>query len=209
MNARLQETISGIEVVKSSAQEDQERATFTRNARSFRDYFVAQGNIEARYLPLLLLSIGLTGGFLHAVILYRNGDIQIGTIVAYLGMFGLLRFPTFISIFTFSLVQLGFAGARRILELINDETDLDENPKGYRGSMEGDITFEKRLVWLRSGQSRYPRCLVQRQARANCCHSWSDGQRKEYHHQACQPDLRHQRRPRANRWHRRARLVAG
>jgi ATP-binding cassette subfamily B protein len=138
----LQETISGIEVVKSSAQEEQERKKFMNNAHDFRSYFVAQGNIEARYLPLLLLSIGLTGGFLHAMILYHNGEIQIGTIVAYMGMFGLLRFPTFISIFTFSLVQLGYAGAKRILELINDETDLDENPGGYRGVMEGDITFE-------------------------------------------------------------------
>jgi ATP-binding cassette subfamily B protein len=142
MNAGLQETISGIEVVKSSAQEEQERKKFMNNAHDFRNYFVAQGNIEARYLPLLLLSIGLAGGFLHAMILYHNGEIQIGTIVAYMGMFGLLRFPTFISIFTFSLVQLGYAGAKRILELINDVTDLDENPGGYRGTMEGDITFE-------------------------------------------------------------------
>jgi ATP-binding cassette subfamily B protein len=57
-------------------------------------------------------------------------------------MFNLFGFPTFISIFTFSLIQLGFAGAKRILDLINDETDLDENPDGYRGEMQGEIEFQ-------------------------------------------------------------------
>ncbi|MCB0096453.1 MAG: ATP-binding cassette domain-containing protein [Caldilineaceae bacterium] len=55
---------------------------------------------------------------------------------------GILRFPTFISIFTFSLVQLGIAGAKRILALINEETDLDENVTGYTAPMRGEIVFE-------------------------------------------------------------------
>lgn len=142
MNAGLQETISGIEVVKSSAQEEQEQRKFMKNAREFRDYFVKQGTIEALYLPMVMLSVCIALGFLHAVTLYRNGQIEIGVIVAYLGMFRLLFFPTFISIFTFSLVQMGYAGAKRILAIINDETDLDQNPQGYRGKMKGAITFE-------------------------------------------------------------------
>lgn len=142
MNAGLQETISGIEVVKSSAQEVQEQQNFMKRAGDFRNWYVEQGKVEARYLPLLLLSLGLTAGFLHAVLLYRQGIIDVGTIVGFIGMFSLLRFPTFISIFTFALLEQGYAGARRILSLINDETDLDQNPAGYRAPMEGEIRFE-------------------------------------------------------------------
>jgi ATP-binding cassette subfamily B protein len=54
----------------------------------------------------------------------------------------LLRFPTFISTFTFSLVQLGLAGAERILQLIREETELDENDAGYQAPIRGDIVFE-------------------------------------------------------------------
>ncbi len=43
MNAGLAETITGIEVVKSTAQEEQEKGKFARNARSYRDYFVQPG----------------------------------------------------------------------------------------------------------------------------------------------------------------------
>ncbi len=65
MNAGLAETITGIEVVKSTAQEEQEKGKFARNARSYRDYFVSQGEIQARYLPRLLLSVAFVGGFLQ------------------------------------------------------------------------------------------------------------------------------------------------
>lgn len=142
MNAGLQETISGIELVKSSAQEHQEQAKFVQNARKYRDYMVQQGEIEGRYLPLLMLSLAITAGFLHAVILYDRGEIPVGTIIAYIGIFGILRFPTFISIFTFSLVQLGYAGATRILSLIKAEADIDENTTGHRATIQGDIEFK-------------------------------------------------------------------
>jgi ATP-binding cassette subfamily B protein len=55
----------------------------------------------------------------------------------------LLRYPAFISIWTFSLVQLGIAGAERILALMKEETELDENEAGYRAEMRGEIVFEQ------------------------------------------------------------------
>jgi ATP-binding cassette subfamily B protein len=55
---------------------------------------------------------------------------------------GALRFPTFISIFSFNLVQLGVAGAERLLELINTETELDENEAGVARPIQGEVVFE-------------------------------------------------------------------
>lgn len=142
MNAGLAETVSGIEVVKAYAQEAQERAKFTTNARAFRDLFVREGEIRARYLPLLFFGIMFGGAFAHAIWLYRQGVIPVGTIVAYMGLLGVLRFPTFISIFTFSLVQMGIAGAGRILQLITAETELDENEGGIAQPIEGALAFD-------------------------------------------------------------------
>ena len=142
MNAGLTETITGIEVVKSAAQEAQERRKFMENARHVRDLFVKQGEIEARYLPLLLLGIALAGAFAHGVWLVSRQALTLGELVAYMGLMGVLRFPAFISIFTFSLVQMGLAGARRILSLILEETELDENKEGYSAAINGEIVFE-------------------------------------------------------------------
>jgi ATP-binding cassette subfamily B protein len=142
MNAGLTETIAGIAVVKSAAQEAQERRKFVENARRVRDLNVKQGEIEARYLPLLLLGFALTGAFAHGAWLVSRGELSIGQLVAYMGLMGVLRFPAFISIFTFSLVQLGLAGAGRILEIMREETELDENKQGYAASIRGEIVFD-------------------------------------------------------------------
>jgi ATP-binding cassette, subfamily B, bacterial len=142
INSRLAESISGIEVVKGYAQEQEEQRRFSGNARGYRDLFVQEGRIKARYLPLLLFGIMFGLGFGHALLLFLNGTLTIGQVVAFMGLLGVLRFPTFISLFSFSLVQLGIAGAERILALINDETELDENAAGLARPINGAILFE-------------------------------------------------------------------
>jgi len=143
MNAGLAEAIAGIEVVKANAQERREWMRFIRNARKFRDYFVEQGKIQAKYWPMLVFTFCWAGGFLHALLLWRAGGISLGQVVAFMGLMGTLRFPTFISIFSFNLVQLGIASAERILELINTETELDENEAGVARPVEGEVVFEE------------------------------------------------------------------
>jgi ATP-binding cassette subfamily B protein len=59
-----------------------------------------------------------------------------------MGLVGILRFPTFISIFSFNLVQLGVASARRILNMINTETELDENEVGVNKLIQGEVIFD-------------------------------------------------------------------
>ncbi len=142
MNAGLAESVAGIEVVKASVQEKQAWKSFISDARRYRDYFVQQGEIQARYLPLLVFSIAWAAALLHAVWLWRGGGISLGQVVAYMGLMGALRFPTFISIFSFNLVQLGIASAERVLQMINAETELDENRAGYAQAIRGEVTFE-------------------------------------------------------------------
>jgi len=141
MNSRLAEALDGIETVKGMAQEESEVERFGGNARRFRDAFIHQGDIEARFIPMLLLGIAEAGGLLHALILFQRGALDIGQVVAYFGLLLLFDFPTFTSLFAYSQISSGLAGARRILELINRETELDQNERGYRGEMRGEIEF--------------------------------------------------------------------
>jgi ATP-binding cassette, subfamily B, bacterial len=145
MNAGLTEAVSGIEVVKATAQESQERAKFDLNAGRYRDYYVQNGYVQAWYLPPLLLSIATVGAFLHGLYLVAHNQLSVGSLIAYMGLMVALHFPAFISYWTFSLVQLGVAGSERILAILKEETELDENEAGYRGGdtgMRGDIVFE-------------------------------------------------------------------
>ena len=173
MNAGLAETISGIEVVKGNAQEQQEQEKFVADAGQFRDYFVRQGEIQALYLPMLVFSIAWAGAFLLAVLLWRAGEISSGTVIAYMGLVGILRFPTFISIFSFNLVQLGIASARRILEMINTESELDENESGVSQPIRGQVIFDN-VSFGYNGSAVLNEISFTAQARGNSRHRRAD-----------------------------------
>lgn len=141
MNTHLSEALDGVEIMKGAAQEDAEIETFVTNARQVRDAFVRQGDIEARFLPNLLLGLAYAGGLFHALMLFRAGLINTGAVVAYFGLLRMLEFPTYTSSFAYTQLSLGISGARRILELINRETNLDQNASGRISSLRGEIEF--------------------------------------------------------------------
>lgn len=142
MNTRLSESLDGIEIVKGNVQEDQEITRFENNIGDYRDGSVAQGKLEARFLPGLFLEIATALGILHAVLLFNQGLLELGDIVAYGGILGMLGFPTFVSRFAYTRISMGLAGAKRILQLINTENTLGQNVDGYENQMEGQVSFQ-------------------------------------------------------------------
>jgi len=142
INATLNETLSGIEVVKASTQEDYESKKYLSMAKNYKDAFIDQGKVQAKYLPYLILTLSITTGFTHSILLYNLGLITVGQIISYLSLLGLLNFPTFISIFVFAIVKLASSSAQRLLEFMNQKTEIDENISGIQKDIKGTITFE-------------------------------------------------------------------
>jgi ATP-binding cassette subfamily B protein len=142
MNTTLAEAIDGIETVKGAAQEPFESERFGEGVTNWRDAYVNQGDIEARFIPLLLLGLVQGIGFFHSLLLFRAGAIGLDNVVSFNGLLLLFGFPTFAAQFAYSRVSTGVASARRILELITYQTELDQNVGGYQGSMEGSVTLD-------------------------------------------------------------------
>jgi ATP-binding cassette subfamily B protein len=141
MNMHLSESLDGVEIMKGAAQEVAEVDRFGVNAREVRNAFVQQGDLEARYIAMLLLGLAYAAGLVHALFLLRAGLINVGGVIAYFGMLQLLQFPTFTSTFAYSQISSGVSSARRILELIQRETHLDQNASGRTTAMSGEIEF--------------------------------------------------------------------
>jgi len=154
MNTHLSESLDGVEVVKGAAQEDAEVDKFVMNASRVRDAFVRQGDLEGRYVAMLLLGSAYAFGLFHALLLFRSGQLDLGDVVAYFGLLLLLQFPTFVSTFAYSQISSGISGARRILELMNRETDLDQNAQGRTESIKGEVEF--RNVSFNYALTSYP-----------------------------------------------------
>jgi ATP-binding cassette subfamily B protein len=141
MNTHLSESLDGVEVVKGASQEDAEVDRFVMNASRVRNAFVKQGDLEGRYVAMLLLGCAYAFGLFHALLLFRSGLLDLGAVVAYFGLLRLLEFPTFTATFAYSQISSGLSSARRILDLINRETNLDQNAEGYADAMKGGVEF--------------------------------------------------------------------
>jgi ATP-binding cassette subfamily B protein len=142
LNATLAEAVDGIETVKGAAQEDKEIGRFDQVLASWRAAFVWQGDVEAKFFPLLLLGLLYAAGLFQSLVLYQQGVIDIGGVVAFNSMLIMFQFPTFAAQFAYSFVSAGLSSAQRVLEVINTETELDQNVGGFSGSMDGSIRFE-------------------------------------------------------------------
>jgi ATP-binding cassette subfamily B protein len=142
MNTRLAEAIDGIETVKGAAQENHEIKQFVAAVTRWRDAYLAQADVEAMFIPLLLLGLLQAAGLLHSLLLFRAGLLSVGDVVSFNGVLMLFGFPTFAAQFAYSRVSSGLASARRILELITARTELDQNVEGHDAPMQGAVTFE-------------------------------------------------------------------
>ena len=136
------------------------------------------------------------------------GALTLGQVVTFMGLLGTLRFPTFISIFTFNLVQLGIASAERILELINTETELDENEAGVARPMRGEVIFEN-VSFGYNGKPVLKDISFHAPAGRDHRHRRADRLGQDHADPADQPHLRRRRRAGAGRRRGRARLEPG
>lgn len=142
MNTVLAEAIEGVETVKGISQEEYEISRFQGAVSGWRAAYVKQADTEAKFLPLLLLGLLIAGGLLHSLLLFRAGYLVVGDVIAYSGILMLFGFPTFTGQFAYPRVASGLASARRLLELINARTDLDQNLTGYAADIKGEVVFE-------------------------------------------------------------------
>jgi ATP-binding cassette, subfamily B, bacterial len=142
MNTVLAEAIDGVETVKGAAQETSETGRFRSAVDGWRRAYIWQSDVEARFYQLLLLGLVQTAALAQSLYYYQAGALNIGDVVAYNGLILLFLFPTFVGQFAYSQVSSGIASARRILEILNQETALDENLGGFCQPMRGALEFD-------------------------------------------------------------------
>ncbi|MCB0202045.1 MAG: ABC transporter ATP-binding protein, partial [Anaerolineae bacterium] len=142
MNTTLAEAIDGVETVKGAAQEAPETDRFRRSLASWRTAFVWQGDVEAKFIHLLLLGLVQTAALALSLFLYQRGELSVGDVVTYNGLMLLFGFPTFVGQFAYSQVSSGLSSARRVLEIIDEKTALDENVGGFDQPIRGALVFD-------------------------------------------------------------------
>ncbi len=142
MSSVLNETLTGIQLVRGSAQEHIEKMKFLKHVKNYEDFAIESGRIQARYRPILWLGLATALGLFHSLFLVLNGTISGGQMVSFILLMQMFRFPTFINIFALLFFTLGRASAERILNLITAESLIDENRDGYKGIVTKNVRYE-------------------------------------------------------------------
>ena len=144
-NARIEENVGGIRVVKAFANEAHERALFASDNLKYRTtkleaYRLMAGALSINYLGLRLLQIVvLLGGAAFVV----RGDLSAGGFVGFLLLVGVFYRPLEKIGAVIETYPKGIAGFRRYQELLATEPDIADRPGAIPAPpLRGEIRFE-------------------------------------------------------------------
>jgi ABC-type multidrug transport system fused ATPase/permease subunit len=145
VTAYLQETLSGVRVVRSFGQEPRHTAAMTELNEANREANMRTVFLNASYFPAIemLAAVGTA-----AIILYGGNQaidnaIQIGTVVAFIGYLQVFFSPIQELSQLYTTYQQGMAALDKIFELLDTAPDMVDAPGAIDpGELRGEIAME-------------------------------------------------------------------
>jgi ABC-type multidrug transport system fused ATPase/permease subunit len=145
ITAYLQETLSGIRVVRSFGQEPFHEARFAELNEENREANMRTVRLNAAYFPSVEMLSGLA---IAGIILYGGyqaieGTITVGTVVAFVAALSFLFEPIQQLSQLYTTYQSGMAALEKIFQLLDVRPDLQDNPGAVDlPRIAGEIAFE-------------------------------------------------------------------
>jgi ATP-binding cassette subfamily B protein len=155
ITAYLQETLSGVRVVRSFAQESRHIERMTVLNEENRAVNMRTVYLNASYFPAveLLSAIGTAVILLYGGIQAVDGAIQIGVLVAFVGYLQTFFDPIQQISQLYTTYQQGMAALDKIFDLLDTAPDMvDREGAEDPGRIRGEIALED--VWFSYGQDR-------------------------------------------------------
>lgn len=145
MNEHLQETLTGIRVVKAAAQEGRRSVEFRGRSTGFMGRTLHLVRQRALYGPALdfIAGAGAVAILWYGGALVAVGDISLGTLVAFNSYLMMLMMPIRSLGFQIGNLQQARAAADRIYEMLDAVPDIRERPDAIRlQRLRGHVRFE-------------------------------------------------------------------
>ncbi|MBR6703450.1 MAG: ABC transporter ATP-binding protein [Clostridia bacterium] len=149
LNASVQENVSGVRVVKAFVREDYETKKFQKAAGEVRDDFTKAEKILALNNPIMTFFINFAAvliSFLGAKTIIQSGALDgafstgdLSALITY-GIQILSCLMMFSMVFV--MFTMSFESARRISEVLGQESDIVSPENGVKQVRNGDIRFE-------------------------------------------------------------------
>jgi ATP-binding cassette subfamily B protein len=141
----LQETLSGVRVVRSFAQEPRHVKRMSELNEENRQANMATVYLNAAYFPAveLLSAIGTGVILLYGGYRALNGDVEIGVLVAFVGYLNAFFDPIQQISQLYTTYQQGMAALDKIFDLLETKPDMVDKPNALDpGRIRGEIELE-------------------------------------------------------------------
>lgn len=144
-NARIEEAVGGIRVVKAFGREAHERALFEADNAKYRDtkleaYRIMAVSQTLNYLGMRLVQVIV---MLAGAVLIVRGELTIGDFVAFLLLVGVFYRPLDKINAVIETYPKGIAGFRSFLDLMATEPDITDRAQAREvGKLRGEVRFE-------------------------------------------------------------------
>ena len=142
ITAYLQESLSGIRVVRSFSQEPRHVTRFKELNERNREVNMTTVNLNAAYFPAveLLSAVATVGILLYGGAQAVQGDISVGVIVAFVAALNLFFDPIQQLSQLYTTYQAGMAALDKIFDLLDEQADLVDAPDAIElGRLRGEI----------------------------------------------------------------------
>ena len=149
ITAYLQESLSGVRVVRSFGREDRHVARMTGLNEENRDANMRTVYLNAAYFPAveLLSAIGTAAILLYGGYRVIEGDVEIGILVAFVGYLAQFFDPIQQISQLYTTYQQGMAALDKIFDLLDTRPDMVDAPGAIDpGELRGEIELDD--VWF-------------------------------------------------------------
>jgi ATP-binding cassette subfamily B protein len=144
-NARIEENVGGVRVVRAFANEDHERALFARDNDKYRDVKLEAYRIMAATLAINFLGMRIVQVLILVVGTYyvMTGSLSVGGFVGFLLLINVFYQPLEKIAAVIETYPKGIAGFRRYSEMLATEPDIVDAPDAVPlVNTSGEITFQ-------------------------------------------------------------------
>jgi ATP-binding cassette subfamily B multidrug efflux pump len=143
LSSFVQETFSGIRVVKSYVKEDSIRKGFALESEFYKTESLSLVKVQAYFYPIMLLMVGLSTIITIYVggLKVMDGKISAGNIAEFIVYVNQLTFPVLALGWVTSLIQRAAASQKRINEFLKTTPEI-LNPNPTLLEIKGNISFQ-------------------------------------------------------------------
>jgi ATP-binding cassette subfamily B protein len=145
ITAYLQETLSGVRVVRAFGQEGRHRRRFAELNEENRAANMKTVYLNAAYFPVVegLASLATMGILLFGGVQAIEGHVTVGVLVAFIAALNGFFDPIQQLSQLYTTYQAGMAALDKIFELLDEQPDLHDAPDAIElGRLRGEIAFE-------------------------------------------------------------------